>query len=1600
MSNTDKEIRFQSIISQDSPAYLKDHSFNNQPIFPATAYLEMALAAGFEANDSAQMVIENFVIEKPLILTETQSKIQLILTPEDNGYAWQILSLNPQDNSWLLHALGKIRVESTTTEAILQAKCDRTISVTDYYQQVGAQGLEYGASFQAITELWVGEGQALGKIQLSLAAEKYQFHPVLLDASLQVLGAILLDNGTTDTYLPVGCDRFQVYRRPDNCLWSHVQLKSVGQQIKADLQLFDENKALVARIEGLTLRHVNRLKPAKADLSSWLYEVAWQPKPKTLQSIKAESWLIFADSQGIGATLVDKLREKGDRIILVFPSQTYQKVGESYYINPINPPDFQQLIREIKQPCDKVVHLWSTDETNNAQEIGCGSVLHLVQALTQAAKSPQLWLVTKATQAVDNQTPLQVQHSTLWGLGRVIRLEHPDLCCVNLDLDSLETPDLLAELNSQDAENQIAYRQGIRYVARLVRRNPPKETATQLKISSYGMLDNLTLAPAQRHAPKPGEVEIQVCAAGVNFRDVLNALGMLQEYLEAMGFAKAADVPLGGECAGKIVTVGAGVKGLKIGDEVIAAQALGSLSSFVTVNAQFVIVKPKQLSFTEAATVATTFLTASYGLHYLAKIKRGDRILIHAAAGGVGLAAVQLAHIAGAEVFATASSAKWDFLKSIGVNNIMNSRTLDFAQEIAEIDIVFNSLNGEFIPKSLEVLAPGGRFVEIGKLGIWDESKVKQTRADISYYAFDLLDLSAQNPGLIAGMLGELMQKFQQGILQPLSHKVFPISDAAIAFRYMAQAKHIGKVVISLPEVSNQLTIRDDCSYLITGGLGGVGLETAKWLVNQGAKHLVLMGRNIERNISQLQGAKVYLVQADVSKLEDVYRTLSGDFPPVRGIIHAAGVLDDGVLQKLSWQRFEEVMAPKVAGAWNLHLATKELPLDFFVCFSSITSLLGSPGQGNYAAANAYMDALVHYRHQLGLPGLSVNWGAWGNVGMVAQLDVRDRQKITAQGIGTIAPEQGLQLLKELLAQRAIQVGVLPVDWAKFPYPSPFLEAVIPTATKSSSSSEFVQKLEIASKCDRQTILFDFVRSQVAKVLGFSSPELIEANENFADLGMDSLMAVELKNRLQATLGKSIAQSLVFDYPTLQALVEHLLVEVLALDTQPEKPTEVVIPPETELNEQVKQTSLDADIEIPPETKPKKVVEQTPVIAEVKIPPQFYQFSLAPEYLSIRHDIEAGQKIGNPFFKVHEGIARDITQIEGRKLINYASYNYLGLSGEKQVSQAAKKAIKRYGTSVSASRIVSGEIPLHQELEQEIADFLGTEDCIVYIGGHTTNVTTISHLFQKNDLIVYDALSHNSIRQGCALSGATAIEFPHNDWQTLDRILLSRRHQYEKVLIVVEGIYSTDGDIAPLPQLIEVKKRHKAFILVDEAHSIGVLGDSGRGIGEYFQVSRTDVDLWMGTLSKSFANCGGYIAGSKELVEYLKYTAPGFVFSVGMSPPNTAAALAALQLLKTEPKRVTKLHKKAKFFLQLAQERGLDTGASNNSPIIPIIVGESNRAVQLSQLLFKRGISALPMIYPSVAYNAARLRFFISCTHTKNQIKFTLDALSDEISKI
>ncbi|MGR9107103.1 MAG: aminotransferase class I/II-fold pyridoxal phosphate-dependent enzyme [Gammaproteobacteria bacterium] len=395
-----------------------------------------------------------------------------------------------------------------------------------------------------------------------------------------------------------------------------------------------------------------------------------------------------------------------------------------------------------------------------------------------------------------------------------------------------------------------------------------------------------------------------------------------------------------------------------------------------------------------------------------------------------------------------------------------------------------------------------------------------------------------------------------------------------------------------------------------------------------------------------------------------------------------------------------------------------------------------------------------------------------------------------------------------------------------------------------------------------------------------------------------------------------------------------------------------------------------------------------------EIKEEYYRPELFPGYQQLEKNKRMMERIGvsNPYFNCREDTSNNTITIQDKPYINFSGYNYLGLSGEKRICDAVKAAVDRYGTSASASRIVSGEFELHRELEAEIAKVLGTRDCVVSVGGYSTNVSTIGYLMDPQDIIFVDSLVHNSIMTGCQLAGWRRVAFPHNDWAALDKLMAENRAHYKKALVIIEGVYSMDGDISDLPRFIEVKKRHKALIMVDEAHSMGVLGKRGFGMSEYFGSDPADVDIWMGTLSKSLSSCGGYIAGSRALVQDLKYNAPGSIlYSVGISPANAAAALESLRMLQDEPERVESLRQRSEFFLNEAKKRGLDTGPSSQSPVIPVILGNSARCLKLGEQLFRKGINVQAILYPAVPEDASRLRFFITAMHTEEEILYTLD---------
>jgi 8-amino-7-oxononanoate synthase len=492
----------------------------------------------------------------------------------------------------------------------------------------------------------------------------------------------------------------------------------------------------------------------------------------------------------------------------------------------------------------------------------------------------------------------------------------------------------------------------------------------------------------------------------------------------------------------------------------------------------------------------------------------------------------------------------------------------------------------------------------------------------------------------------------------------------------------------------------------------------------------------------------------------------------------------------------------------------------------------------------------------------------------------------------------------------------------------------------------------VAPKDAITAFVIDWVREELAV-----DPAKLDPRTRLRDLGLDSLAATRMLVALEGRFGRRIDPARLWEQPDIGSLARHL-------------------------------ASLNGDVAPARDA----AVPQWPTYG----PPSASSTDVSQwaEYRTLRARLDALEEQGimSPFFHVHDGITGSEAVIGGRTLINFANYNYVGLSGDPDVSRAAEEAIERYGTSVSASRVVSGERPVHRELEREISRFLGTEDAIAYIGGVTANVSTISHLLGPEDVVLCDQLVHNSAMQGAEFSGARRLVFPHNDWAALDGMLGRVRAQHRRALVVIEGVYSADGDIPDLARFVEVKERHHAMLMVDEAHSLGVLGATGRGITEHAGIDARRIDILMGTLSKSLASCGGYIAGSAALVEYLKYTSPGFVFSVGMTPANAAAAVAALHKLEAEPERVSRLHERAALFLALCKEAGFDTGASAGTPVVPVIVGESVRAATLSAMLFDAGINVQPMVAPSVADDQARLRFFVASTHTETQLRAAVEA--------
>jgi len=708
-----------------------------------------------------------------------------------------------------------------------------------------------------------------------------------------------------------------------------------------------------------------------------------------------------------------------------------------------------------------------------------------------------------------------------------------------------------------------------------VERPADQVQAYRLEIDAPGVLERLALREALRRPPGRGEVEIAIETAAVNFRDVQLALGVIPAPPATRGWNGP---PLGSECAGRIVAVGDGVEGFRPGDLVIAAGD-GAFASHMTTRAWFVAPWPLGWTAAEAACLPVVFVTAWYALSELGRLSGGERVLVHAAAGGVGMAAIQWAHHVGAEVFATAGTPeKRALVESLGVKYVSDSRSLRFVDDVLRwtngegVDVVLNSLSGAFIPRSLDLLREFGRFVELGVTD-YQANRMLGTRPFLRNLSFSLLDLRglmSGRPARLQHMIQHVVGLANDGVFTPLPYRAFPISAVGDGFRFMATGQHTGKIVVTLADPQARvLTCAGviggaDATYVIAGGLGGLGLVLARWLVERGARHLVLIGRRGAEQRAQSEamgrlaaaGAEVEIARGDIADRAFVARLfddLQARGRSVRGIVHAAGVLDDALLEQQDGARLARVLAPKVAGAWNLHQQSTRWRLDFFVLYSSAASLVGSPGQSNYAAANAFLDALARHRRTIGLPGLSIAWGAFSEVGMAAAGGYLER--LAAQGVGSLTPAQGVDVLDHLIGSGVAHIGVVPFDMRQWTDVHPeaarstrLARLAAPSRQLESGARERCRAFLAAAADARVPMMESLIRGHISRALRLPE-ERIDSDTPFRSFGLDSLMGLEVRNRLEAQLGVALPATLIWRYPTLSALAQRLVQVVLGDET-------------------------------------------------------------------------------------------------------------------------------------------------------------------------------------------------------------------------------------------------------------------------------------------------------------------------------------------------------------------------------------------------------------------------------------------------------------------
>ncbi|MBB5940352.1 NADPH:quinone reductase-like Zn-dependent oxidoreductase/acyl carrier protein [Streptomyces zagrosensis] len=1122
---------FSGRFATEQQPWVRDHVVLGTVIVPGAALVELALAA---ARHLGYELLDELIFEAPLILDEGSARhIRVIVgQPAQDGRREVAIHSLPETTGpdgtrhTIRHARGQLAPEAEPSAPFpthWPPLAGVEVSADALYERLADVGLDYGPLFQGVQAVWRSGDEVYAEVALpdDTTVHGFAIHPALFDATLHA-SMVDKDPGSVPdlpfSWSGVRCATSAATR-------VRVRISGAGESAFR-LDVVDESGAMVVAVDALAVRPMDpaQLMRARGEQNT-LFQVEWAPVTGAPSQARV-AVLGGLDAPGEHYADLQALEEAIEGAIAGGASDA---------------GDVRLVLAEIETPAGE-------DPVHTANLVA-ERTLALAQRwlASEWLGEATLVAVTRSAVAVGAES-VNLAQAPAWGLLRSAQTEHPGRF-VLVDTDGEAPPDwsCIADLD----EPQLAVRSGALFAPRLGRpAEGPSGRAWRLASTAKGSLENLAVVPCDDARPLGvGEVRIGVRAAGLNFRDVLIALGMYP-----------GEAPLGSEAAGVVLEVGSAVTDLKPGDRVfgLVTDAFGPVA---VADRKTVAPMPAGLTFTEAAAIPVVYLTAYYGLIDLAGLTSGEKLLVHAAAGGVGMAAIQLGRHFGAEILATASPTKWDAVRALGVpaDRIANSRDLGFRDAFdavtdgAGVDVILNSLAGEFVDASLELLPRGGRFIEMGKTDIRDPQAVARQRPGVRYRSYDLLEAG---PDRIQEMLVEIADLFERGVLTPSPIRAWDVRRGQEAFRHLREGRNVGKVVLTVPA-----PLDPEGTVLVTGGTGGLGALFTRHLVTRhGMRNLLLVSRRgpaadgTAELVAELEalGASVRVAACDVADREQVAALLASLNRPLTAVIHTAGVLADGVIESLSPDQLRHVMRPKLDAAWHLHELTARMDLSAFVLFSSAAGLLGNAGQANYAAANTALDALAAQRQAAGLPTVSLAWGLWSDsTGMTGVLDATDLARMERSGIGAISSHEGLDLFDQalgceaaLLAPVRLDLGALRTQARSGMLPALLRGLVRTPARRADTGRTLERRLAGVPEADREQVVLDLVRTQVAAVLGHASPDAIDPTRAFKDLGFDSLAAVELRNRLSQVAGVRLPATLVFDHPTPADTARLILTEV------------------------------------------------------------------------------------------------------------------------------------------------------------------------------------------------------------------------------------------------------------------------------------------------------------------------------------------------------------------------------------------------------------------------------------------------------------------------